>query len=155
MHPVYRFVSVFLISVVVVGFVGVTRAQEPPAGDPTFVFLGEIYREKQSTPACCPAADILLPEGFKLDRTYHQKSINCCGGGATSDLSPADIPAGIHMTVTGGHYWALPKAPVLLIEKMDDDLVTQWRFRTPLYCGPGGNGEGCNIRVRVWAKRRK
>lgn len=129
-------------------------AQDPPP-DSKFVFLGEIYREKNSPPACCNAADILLPENFKLDKTYHQRSINCCGGGAKSDLLPSDIPAGIHISVTGGLFWALPKKPVLLVEKVDDeDHVTQWRFRTPLYCGPGGNNEGCNIRVRVWAKRR-
>src|SRR5262245_53528652 len=114
----------------------IMKAQEPPQ-NAGFVYIGEIYREKQQTPACCDAADLLLPEHFKLDRSYHQQSIQCCGGGATSNISPADIPAGIHLSVSGGYYWALPKAPVLLVEKVDDDdKVTQWRFRTPLYCGP-------------------
>jgi hypothetical protein len=130
------------------------NAQDPP-NDGTFKFIGEIYKEKNSPPACCEAADLLLPKYFRLDRTYRQQTLICCGGGATSDITPGDIPAGIHVSVSGGHYWALPKAPVLIPEAFDDeDRVIQWRFRTPLYCGPGGNGEGCNIRVRVWAKER-
>jgi hypothetical protein len=151
--------SALLLFVVLLGAVsGLVRAQNPP-NDPSFVRIGEIYREKNHTPACCDPASLLLPKNFKLDRSYQQQSLNCCGGvdgGARSDIKPTDIPKGIHVSVTGGYYWALPKAPVLIAHEVDDnDHVVQWEFRTPLYCGPGGNGEGCNIRVTVWAKQKK
>lgn len=133
---------------------GLLWSQNPPS-DPSFVRIGEIYREKNYPPACCDAADLLLPRNFKLDRSYQQQELNCCGGGARSDIQPSDIPRGIHVSVTGGHYWALPKAPVLIPYEIDEnDHVVRWAFRTPLYCGPGGNGQGCNIRVTVWAKQK-
>ena len=91
----------------------IAAAAQGPPNDPSFVKLttnGPLYGESnggnyQTT------QEVLLPEGFKLDRSYHQASVNCCGGGATSYMKASEIPAGIHISVSGGHYWAVPSAP--------------------------------------------
>jgi hypothetical protein len=129
-------------------------AQAPPA-DPKFVRIDEVYKEKAHTPALWEDAVVLLPRHFKLDRSYQQASLVCAGGGAQCSATASGVPRGIHIAVTGGHYWSLRGNPTLLpAEVDDDDHVTRYKLILPLYCGPGGNGEGCNIRVTVWAKRK-
>lgn len=127
-------------------------AQGPPP-DPKFVRVGEVYKEKNHTPALWEDAELLLPRDFKLDRSYQQAVLNCSGGGAKCSATAAGVPRGIHIAVTGGYYWSLRGNPRLLAAEIDDnDHVRQYKIVLPLYCGPGGNGEGCNIRVTVWAK---
>jgi hypothetical protein len=126
--------------------------QGPPA-DPKFVKIDEVYKEKAHTPALWEDAVVLLPRNFKLDRSYQQASLNCAGGGAACSATAAGVPRGIHIAVSGGYYWSLRGNPQLLAAEVDDDdHVTRYKLVLPLFCGPGGNGEGCNIRVTVWAK---
>jgi hypothetical protein len=87
-----------------------------------------------------------------LDKSYHQTNFNCCGGGATSDIGNANIPAGIHLVVDGGYYWSVT-SPIELI-RLDDDGPAKRVFRIHTYCGPGAAGQpGCNVKVAVYARR--
>ncbi len=97
-----------------------------------------------------------LAKGFRLDTSYHQHDFVCCGGGATSDISQSDIPAGIHLQVDGGHYWSVDQ-PIGLstIEEDPEGRAIRRRFLIHAYCGPEGRpGPGCNVKVTVWAKER-
>jgi hypothetical protein len=126
---------------------------QAPPNDPSFVKLAHLYGESNRG-NYQTSQEVLLPEGFKLDRSYHQASVNCCGGGAKSDLKASQIPAGIHIDISGGHWWSVPAAPSLLPAKVsDDDKVLQWKLVVPMYCGPNPP-VGCNIKVDVWAKKR-
>jgi len=130
-------------------------SQQPP-NDPSFVRIDEVYRSKDHSPALWEDAEVLLPRDFKLDRSYQQSELSCSGGGSPCGASASGVPRGIHINVTGGYYWALRSNPQLVPTEVDDnDHVHRYKLVLPLYCGPGGNGEGCNIRVTVWAKKRQ
>jgi hypothetical protein len=131
----------------------VVFAQAPP-NDPSFKKLAHLYGESNKG-NYQQTQEVLLPPAFKLDKSYHQASVNCCGGGATSDMRASQIPAGIHIDISGGHYWSVPAAPSLLPAKVsDDDRVLQWKLLVPMYCGPNPP-VGCNIKVDVWAKEKR
>lgn len=126
-----------------------------PPNDPSFVRIDEVYRSKDHSPALWEDAEVLLPRDFKLDRSYQQSQLDCAGGGASCSATASGVPRGIHIRVTGGYYWSLRGNPQLVPAEVDDnDHVHRYKLILPLYCGPGGNGEGCNIRVTVWAKKR-
>jgi hypothetical protein len=94
-----------------------------------------------------------LPAGFNLDKSFHQTSFSCCGGGATSNIGINDIPAGIRVDVSGGYYWSVGK-PIELI-RFDDDGPIKRQFRIHTYCGPAGSpGPGCNVKVDVYAAQK-
>jgi hypothetical protein len=81
----------------------------------------------------------------RLDTNYHQQSFTCCGGGATSPMTIADIPAGLEIEATGTHYWSV-STPRLVGNLLS--LHT--------YCGPEAPpGPGCNVNVEVIAHYRK
>lgn len=84
----------------------------------------------------CPIQDI-----EHLDRSFRQGDFICCGGGATSPASNADIPPGLEVRVSGGYYWST-SAPSLQGDT----------FSIHLYCGPAASGgPGCNVSVDVIA----
>jgi hypothetical protein len=133
-------------------FLAATLIGQPPPKDPSFVYLGHLYGESNSG-NYQQNQEVLLPAGFQLDKSYHQSTVNCCGGGATSNMQASQIPAGIHISIDGGHYWSVPSAPVLAPAKIsDDDRILQWKLIVPMYCGPNPP-VGCNIKVDVWAKK--
>lgn len=75
----------------------------------------------------------------QLDPDYHQINFVCCGGGATSPMTTADIPAGIEVRTDGGYYWSVANG------RREGD-----NYRIDTYCGPGGNGlPGCNVKTMV------
>src|SRR5258707_904573 len=77
------------------------------------------------------------------------------GGGASPNVTVAQVPNGIYVRLDGGFYWAIGGVPNLIAADYDkDNVVTQWKLEVPMYCGPGGNGQGCNMKVDVWAKRK-
>ena len=85
-----------------------------------------------------------VPNVAELDATFRQGDFNCCGGGASSPMTNANVPAGLELRVTGGHFWS-----VTGIQLAGDRLSVE------LYCGPaGGNGPGCNVKVTVVAHYR-
>jgi hypothetical protein len=129
-----------------------SRAQAPPQ-DGTFVLICSMYGSADQGASAWNKNDACdLPVGFHLDKSYHQSTFNCCGGGATSDIAIGDIPAGIHLNVSGGHYWSVTK-PIELI-RLDDDGPAQREFRLHTYCGPEGwPGPGCNVKVDVYARK--
>ena len=68
----------------------------------------------------------------------------CCGGGAGSPTTNRDIPPGLELVVTGGHYWSVASP------KLQGD-----QFFLHTYCGPEPPpGPGCNVDVQVWAHYR-
>jgi hypothetical protein len=76
-----------------------------------------------------------------LDTNYHQSDFICCGGGAGSPTTNRDIPAGIEVVVSGGHYWSV-SGP-----RLQENV-----FYLHTYCGPEpAPGPGCNVDVDVWA----
>jgi pimeloyl-ACP methyl ester carboxylesterase len=74
-----------------------------------------------------------------LDPDYRQGDFNCCGGGATSPMTNANIPAGLEIKTDGGYYWAV------LNGTMGAD-----GYHLHTYCGPGAAGQpGCNVKVKI------
>ena len=130
---------------------GTAKAQIP--SDPSFVKICDLYGSAdQGNSAWNKDESCALPVGFPLDKNYHQTAFNCCGGGATSNIGIADIPAGIHLVVDGGYYWSVVK-PIELI-RLDEDGPPKRIIRIHTYCGPGASGQGgCNVKVAVYAKR--
>src|SRR5207247_2433359 len=76
--------------------------------------------------------------------SYHQGDFNCCGGGATSPTTSANIPAGLEVIVDGGLFWSA-----------SNPKLSGSTFTVDTYCGPGPpGGAGCNIKVTVIAHYR-
>lgn len=138
--------------VLVLAIPGFARAQAPPQ-DGTFVLICSLYGSANQGASAWNKDDACnLPVGFRLDKSYRQNTFNCCGGGATSNIAISDIPAGIHLNVSGGHYWSVTK-PIELI-RLDDDGPAQRQFRLHTYCGPEPfPGSGCNVKVDVYARK--
>jgi len=120
------------------------ESDQCPAG---FAYIGRLYGESnQGDPAFNARRDILLPPHFRLDTSYQQPDVNCCGGGANAPLSPADIPRGILIKPDGTIQWATSEPRL-------DTAGEQMKFSMMLYCGPEPSpGRGCNVHVDVCAK---
>jgi hypothetical protein len=131
-----------------------SSAQLPPQ-DGTFVKICSLHGEaNQGSNAYHNDAVCNLPGDFQLDRTYHQQAISASGGGATSDISVADVPGGLHLDVSGNHYWSIVKPIKMVI--LDQDGPTVRQFQVHLYCGPAGfPGPGCSVHVDVYARRKQ
>lgn len=85
-----------------------------------------------------------IPRLEFLDTSFKQRDFNCCGGGATSPTTNADIPPGLELVVTGGHYWSV-----------SGPRLAGGQFFLHTYCGPEpAPGPGCNVDVEVWAHYR-
>lgn len=83
----------------------------------------------------------VIPDIGRLDRSYHQGNFACCGGGATSPSTSANVPPGIELRTSGGHYWSVREPAI------DSD-----NFSLTIYCGPERSpGPGCNVRTEVLA----
>jgi pimeloyl-ACP methyl ester carboxylesterase len=84
----------------------------------------------------CPVAD-----RQHLDPDYHQTDFNCCGGGAGSTMTNANVPVGLELRVDGGHYWSVDRA------LFDGDT-----YQIHTYCGPEpAPGPGCNVKLKIVA----
>jgi hypothetical protein len=146
------------ISVVPTNKIDRSRFRLPPSAPPHATLMCLLYGEApQGAEAYNEGQRCPFTPGFRLDRKYHQGTVNCCGGGARSPLSPGDVPAGVHIEVDGGHYWALlPPVNLIAIAFDDNNVVTQWAVDVGhMYCGPaGGTGPGCNIKVYVYGVER-
>jgi hypothetical protein len=134
--------------------VNVGYGQAPPQ-DGTFVLICNLHGEaNQGQSAYHNDASCNLPGDFPIDRSYHQTSLNTVGGGATSDISPTDVPAGIHLDVSGNTYWSIVKPIGMVI--LDQDGPQVRKFQVHLYCGPQGSpGAGCSVNVAVYARKRQ
>jgi len=131
-----------------------SRAAMPPG----LTLVCHLYAEAtQGGPATNQSAECALPEGAKLDSSFRQTSFPtpCSGGGATTPITPGDVPQGIYIACDGGYYWAvIPPIRLEALEFDDNGMVTQWGvYIHQLYCGPGGapNG-GCNVKLDIYAK---
>lgn len=126
--------------------------QEPPQ-DGTFVQVCTMHGEANQGAQAYQKDEVCnLPGDFRLDRNYHQQLITPAGGGASSDITAADVPAGLHLVVTGNHYWSIVKPIKMVILDQDGPKVRQ--FQVHLYCGPEpAPGPGCSVHVDVYAKK--
>jgi hypothetical protein len=115
-----------------------------------FVFVGSAYGESNRG-NLDKKGEFILPPGFLIDSSFRQAGGSFDGGGAHG-ISAADVPPGFYIRVDGGYYWAVAAKPQLVAEEFDGNVVKRWKLIVPMYCGPGGNGEGCNCKVHVWAK---
>jgi hypothetical protein len=131
-----------------------SHAQAPPQ-DGTFIKICSLHGEaNQGGQAYHSDAVCNLPGDFHIDRSYHQQAATFAGGGASSNLSIADIPPGIHIDVSGNTYWSIVKPMKMVILDQDGPLVRQ--FSVHLFCGPqGGTGAGCSVHVDVYARRKQ
>ena len=143
----------FLLVLAIVGSSASASAQLPPQ-DGTFVKVCSFHGEaNQGAPAWHRDERCALPTGFMLDRSYRQQAWQPTGGGASTNLSVSDIPAGIHLAISGNHYWSVV-GPMELV-RLDDDGPAQRQFRIHTYCGPAAPpGPGCSVHVDVYARRR-
>lgn len=143
----------FLVVLAMLGTSPRAVAQMPPH-DGTFVKVCSFHGEADSGAEAWHRDERCeLPTGFMLDRSYRQQSWQPTGGGATTNLSVSDIPAGLHIVVSGNHYWSVV-APLELV-RLDDDGPARRQFRIHTYCGPEGRpGPGCSVHVDVYARRR-
>jgi hypothetical protein len=146
-------VTVLLILLATALMTSVSSHAQAPPQDGTFVLICSMYGSADQGASAWNKDDACsLPAGFPLDKSYHQSTFNCCGGGATSNIAIGDIPPGIHLNVSGGHYWSVVK-PVELI-RLDVDGPPQRQFRLHTYCGPEPfPGPGCNVKVDVYARK--
>ena len=130
------------------------QAQQPPQ-DGTFVQVCTMHGEANQGESAYHKDDVCnLPGDFPLDRSYHQQLITPDGGGANSDITASDIPAGIHLVVSGNHYWSITKPIKMVILDQDGPLVRQFQVHT--YCGPEpAPGPGCSIHVDVYARKKQ
>jgi len=102
------------------------------------VFEGDAYEGQN---AFAKVESCFIPDIEHLDRTYHQGDFHCCGGGATSPTTTADIPGGIEITVFGKQVWSV-QMPTLVSDK----------FSIATYCAPSsGAGGGCMVKSIVKA----
>lgn len=88
----------------------------------------------------------IIPNIEHLDAGYHQPTFICCGGGATSPTTAANVPAGLELRTSGSVYWSVAN-PVL-----DSD-----KFSLTTYCGPSDaflEPRGCSVDVVVVAHYR-
>jgi hypothetical protein len=135
-----------------------TRAQGPPPADGSWIMVCHFHGEaNQGQSAWHKDEKCNLPRGFKLDRTYHQAGGVFAGGGATSDLTDADIPAGLWIDTSGGNTWWSIVKPIefVWLDDNGDDAPMIRQFRLHTYCGPqGGSGAGCSVNVTVYAKKK-
>lgn len=142
---------------VIAALAGFAVAQVPPQ-DGTFVKICSMHGEAdQGQPAWHQDSICNLPNLFPLDRSYHQQSVNFTGGGATTNLSLSDVPAGIHLNVSGNYYWSIV-APLRMVVLDTDDPSTTFirQFQVHTYCGPAAPpGPGCSVHVDVYARRKQ
>jgi hypothetical protein len=127
---------------VAVLFVGINHAfAQAPTQDRSFLKICELYGAADSgAQAWNKNEKCDLPKGFHLDTSYHQQIFACCGGGATSDFSVSDIPAGIHLQVDGGHYWSVDEPMGLMtMEEDSEGRAVLRRFFIHTYCGQKGS----------------
>jgi hypothetical protein len=119
-----RTMCVFLYFLAMVTIAPMAFAQLPAQGG-TFVKICSLHGEaNQVQPAWHQDSTCNLPNLFPLDRNYHQQSARFGGGGANSDLQINDIPAGIHVDVSGNHYWAIVRPIRMVILDTDDPATT-------------------------------
>lgn len=148
-----RYRNLFLCLGLSLAAVALTNAQTPPQ-DGTFVKICSLHGEaNQGSPAYHSDAVCNLPGDFPIDRSYHQQAINSAYR-ATSNIAPADIPAGIHLDVSGNTYWSIVKPIKMVILDQDGPSVRQ--FQLHMYCGPEAPpGAGCSIHVDVYARKKQ
>jgi hypothetical protein len=95
-----------------------------------------------------------LPAGFPINKSYRQPNLQPVGGGATSNLTSADVPPGLHLKVSGNHYWSIVKPIGMVVLDQEGPIVRQFFVHT--YCGPAGSpGPGCSVHVDVYARKKK
>lgn len=147
--------TVIMLSICCLLLVGShSQAQEPPQ-DGTFVQVCTMYGSANQGEQAFNKDDVCnLPGDFPLDKSYHQQLIVPAGGGAASNISAADVPAGLHLVVSGNHYWSIVQPIKMVI--LDQEGPQMRQFQVHLYCGPEPfPGPGCSISVKVYAKKKQ
>src|ERR1022692_1057409 len=133
----------------------IVHAQSCPAG---LSFIGRLSAESgEKEDVKSYDNTLLFPEGFHIDRHYHQASV-VAAGGARSDLTTDQIPAGVYIYPRGNKEWAVSK-PQLVSAVVEDEVIKQYKFSMYLYCSRGGAtfaglAGGCDVHVDVCAKSR-
>jgi hypothetical protein len=129
-------------------FAGRLYASTGPGGSGNHEFKG--YR------------DVSLPAGTKLDKSYHQATVNGAGGGASTALQASQIPAAIHIVPGGSEggpkRWAVSDPKLEAVAYDDSDRVTQWKFSMYMYADAGSgtldgvSSGGADVHVDVCFK---
>jgi S1-C subfamily serine protease len=141
-----------LCAITVPLFPGVSFGQQPP-GDGSFLLVCTFYGESnQGGSAWNRQQSCQLPPDFPLDDLFRQQTAFLSGGGASSNIQSGQIPPGIHLDISGGHYWSVNN-PMSLSQPGPDGRRT---FTIQTYCGPEpAPGPGCYVKVNVFARKRQ
>lgn len=126
---------------------------QQPLADGSFLPVCTFYGESnQGGSAWNRQQSCQLPPDFPLDDLYRQQTAFLAGGGAASNMDTRQIPPGIHIDVSGGHYWSV-NSPIGLSQPGPDGRRT---FTIETYCGPEpAGGPGCNVKVNVFARKKQ
>jgi len=148
----FHAVNLAILCAITLLFPVVSFAQQPP-GDGSSLLVCTFYGESnQGGSAWNRQQSCQLPPDFPLDDLYKQQTAFLAGGGAGSNMNVGQIPPGIHIDVSGGHYWSV-NSPIGLSQPGPDGRRT---FTIETYCGPAGApGPGCNVKVNVFARKRQ
>jgi hypothetical protein len=147
----------------------------PPGPDQTFKYIGDLYGEANQGRSAFNRVLTLcvcLDDDKKLDVSYQQQKLEGNGTGAFGDakspLKASQIPPGIFVKFRGGTgavaMWE-PKIETLSggILGLDNGISVLnllsggpvQTFSMRVYCGPEpAPGEGCHVRIGVWAKQK-
>ena len=141
-HPKVSILAAASLMVAFLVCCSVARGQEPILSrEKACHFYGQA---SQGASAWNKDDSCSIPRLEFLDTGFRQTDFNCCGGGATSPTTNADIPPGLEVVVTGGHYWSV-----------SGPRLVGGQFFLHTYCGPEPPpGPGCNVDVEVWAHYR-
>jgi hypothetical protein len=149
--------SIFALVLFALFVVPATALAQCPAG---LTSIGRLYADSGGGREVKQhGVTVVFPEYFKLDKTYQQASVVAAGGGASSDMTAAKVPPGLHIIPGGDKEWAVSEPEFSSAEVDDDDRVKKYKYSMYLYCATGDSVAdrtrgGCNVHVDVCAKKR-
>ena len=103
-----------------------------------FRYVGTLHGSSGSGEDFNKVVEVKLPANATFDKSYRQPSLKATNGksGAKSNLKPDDIPAGIHIMISGtddnSKGWAVSEPSLRIVKR--DDGTTDYLFGMRLYC---------------------
>jgi hypothetical protein len=99
-----------------------------------------------------PMPDLYSAAGtFKVDLAYRQRVLPQTSNGLSSDLTPAQIPAGFHINPSGEGRWAVSKPEFKPADAAAPDTLANGTFSLWLRCEANAAGT-CRVSVDICAK---
>jgi hypothetical protein len=89
---------------------------------------------------------------FQVDLNYHQRVLPQVASGLHSDLTPAQVPAGFHISPAGEGRWSVSRPEWKPAKAAAPDTLANGTFSMWLRCEPAGGT--CRVSVDICAKAR-